>query len=399
MTVSKSTFYVLVFLFLVISCNLFSSCKSASNLKPIPNFSIDYDKNEIDKTVFLLGDAGNSDSLTPIFLSLKNELAQNPSSYLIFLGDNIYPYGLIPKEEIKGNEKLILERKEAEKHMDSQLKIVENHKKENIIFVSGNHDWGHDKKQTFVVEEQNYITEKGYNYLPKDGCSTPTVLDLSDSVVLICLDTQYLIQKKLVQKNTSSNCELETNVQIYARLDSLITENKHKKVIVAAHHLLASESSHGGKFPLRPHLFPLVDLKKNLYIPLPILGTIYVLGRKLGFSEQDIANKRYKYLKMNLFSIFEKHANLVYVAGHEHTLQYHKFNLGRKSNSPKRIWRQINSGAGSKKTYVKRNYKRDKKAFFAYSSYGFARLDYLKNGSVIVYYYNQNGEVLYSDKW
>ena len=68
-------------------------------------------------------------------------------------------------------------------------------KKENIIFVAGNHDWGKDKKQSFVTEEQNYITEKGYNYLPKNGCSTPTVLDLSDSIILVCLETQYLIQK------------------------------------------------------------------------------------------------------------------------------------------------------------------------------------------------------------
>lgn len=383
-------FFILCFSFLVLF-----SCKSVSKLVPIPNFSIDYNTNEIDKTVFLLGDAGNSDSLTPIFLSLKRELIQNPSSTLIFLGDNIYPYGLIPKQEIKGNSKLLLERQEAEKHINSQLKIIENHKKENIIFVAGNHDWGKDKKQSFVTEEQNYITEKGYNYLPKNGCSTPTVLDLSDSIVLICLDTQYLIQK-----NKNSDCELETNEEIYARLDSIITQNKHKKVIVAAHHLLESESSHGGKFPLRPHLFPLVDLKKSLYIPLPILGTIYVLARKVGFSEQDISNPRYQDLKKNLSSIFEKHPNLVYACGHEHTLQYHKFNIDIKNNnSQKYLWRQINSGAGSKKTFVKRNYKKDKKAFFAYSNYGFARLDYLKNGNVVVYYYNQNGEVLYSDRW
>ncbi|AFM02924.1 hypothetical protein Fleli_0448 [Bernardetia litoralis DSM 6794] len=389
MTRSELTFYLLF-----ISCNLFFSCKSASNLEPIPNFSIHYDKNEIDKTVFLLGDAGNSDSLTPIFLSLKNELSQNPSSSLIFLGDNIYPYGLIPKEEIKGNKKLLLEKQEAKKHIDSQLKIVENHKKENIIFVSGNHDWGKDKKQSFVIEEQNYITEKGYNYLPKNGCSTPAVLDLSDNIILICLDTQYLIQK-----NKNSDCELETNEEIYARLDSIITQNKCKKVIVAAHHLLESESSHGGKFPLRPHLFPLVDLKKNLYIPLPILGTVYVLSRKIGISEQDISNSRYQDLRKNLFQIFEKHPNLVYACGHEHTLQYHKFN----EKNPKKIWRQINSGAGSKKTFINKNYKRSffisSSVHFAYSNYGFVRLDYLKNGNVIVYYYNQNGDVLYSDKW
>ncbi|WP_338814288.1 metallophosphoesterase [Bernardetia sp. Wsw4-3y2] len=383
----KPNFRLYFFYFL---CSFLFSCKSASNLLPIPDFSIDYNKNEIDKTVFLLGDAGNSDSLTPIFLSLKKELAKNPSSALIFLGDNIYPYGLIPKNEIKGNPKLLEERKEAEKHIDSQLKIIENHNKKNIIFVSGNHDWGINKKQTFVIEEQNYITQKGYNYLPKNGCSTPSVLALSDSVVLICLDTQYLIQK-----NKLSDCELETNEEIYTRLDSIIMANKNKKVIVAAHHLLESESSHGGKFPLRPHLFPLVDLKKNLYIPLPILGTAYVLMRKAGFSEQDISNPRYQDMKKNLSSIFEEHPNLVYVCGHEHTLQYHRFN----EKSPKKNWRQINSGAGSKKTFVSRNYKKDKNAFFAYSNYGFARLDYLKNGSVIVYYYNQNGEVLYSDKW
>lgn len=403
----KNSKFIFYFAFLFLFSSLFFSCKNVSHLAPIPNFSIDYDKEEIDKTIFLLGDAGNSDSLTPIFLSLKNELSKNPSSYLIFLGDNIYPYGLPPKEKTEENSILLLERQEAERHIDAQLKIVENHQKENVVFVSGNHDWGVNKKQTFVVEEQNYITEKGYNYLPKNGCSTPAVLNLSDSVVLICLDTQYLIQK-----NKYSNCELEKNIEIYARLDSIITENKTKKVIVAAHHLLESESSHGGKFSLRSHLFPLVDIRKKLYIPLPILGTVYVLMRKAGFSEQDISNSRYQKLKKNLSSIFEKHPNLVYVCGHEHTLQYHKLNIdvkkkvknkvknkNTKKETKKHLWRQINSGAGSKKMFINQNYKKDKKAFFAYANYGFARLDYLKNGKVFVYYYNQKGEVLYMDNW
>ncbi|PIY08363.1 MAG: hypothetical protein COZ18_12645 [Flexibacter sp. CG_4_10_14_3_um_filter_32_15] len=85
-------------------------------------------------------------------------------------------------------------------------------------------------------------------------------------------------------------------------------------------------------------------------------------------------------MKENLSSIFEKHSNLVYVCGHEHTLQYHKFN--KKNTTKKHIWRQINSGAGSKKTFINKNYK---KALFAYSNYGFARLDYLKNGKVVIY--------------
>jgi len=59
----KSSKSYLNFLILFIFCSLFFSYKSISKTEPIPNFFIDYDKNEIDKTVFLLGDAGNSDSL------------------------------------------------------------------------------------------------------------------------------------------------------------------------------------------------------------------------------------------------------------------------------------------------------------------------------------------------
>ena len=319
---------------------------------------------------------------------MKTELENNPSSSLIFLGDNIYPYGLIPKEETKDHPKLFLEREEAEKHIDTQLKIVENHKKENIFFVAGNHDWGHDKKIAFIKEEQQYITEKGYNYLPQNGCSTPVLVSLSENVLLICLDTQYLIQKQ-----KSSDCELESNDEIYARLDNLVMTNQDKKIVVAAHHLLESESSHGGKFPLRPHIFPLADFRKNFYLPLPFLGTTYVLMRKTGFSEQDISNPRYQDVKKNLSAIFEKHPNLVYACGHEHTLQYHTLNT---SSQNKYVWRQINSGAGSKRSFVNKNYK---KAKFAYSNYGFARLDYLKNGKTIVYYYNQKGQILYFDEW
>ena len=54
--------------------------------------------NKIIYSVYLIGDAGMHPEPGPALILLQKELLANPQSAVVFLGDNIYPTGLIVKK-------------------------------------------------------------------------------------------------------------------------------------------------------------------------------------------------------------------------------------------------------------------------------------------------------------
>jgi hypothetical protein len=129
-----------------------------------------------------------------------------------------------------------------------------------------------------------------------------------------------------------------------------------------------SKAYHGGKFGLKQHLFPLTDVNKKMYVPLPLIGSIYPIYRKYIGSAEDMSHPKYKNLRRRLIDIFRKYDHLVYAAGHDHNLQYIK-----KHNQ-----HYIVSGAGSKTTYVQKG----RGAYFTHTHKGFFRLDYYVDGDL-----------------
>jgi hypothetical protein len=90
---------------------------------------------------------------------------------------------------------------------------------------------------------------------------------------------------------------------------------------VAGHHPLASGGTHGGKFTLSQHLFPLVEFKSWLWIPFPLIGSLYPAARAMGISRQDIPNSRNREMREAIEGAMAGTRPLAYVAGHEHSLQ------------------------------------------------------------------------------
>ncbi len=52
------------------------------------------------------------------------------------------------------------------------------------------------------------------------------------------------------------------------------------------------------------HLFPLTEVKRGLWIPLPLIGSLYPLARKRGASPQDIADERNGHMREALEDAF-----------------------------------------------------------------------------------------------
>ena len=184
---------------------------------------------------------------------------------------------------------------------------------------------------------------------------------------MLIIDSQWWLHY-WEKPDSHSDCDAKNDDAFLADLRDALERNKHKRVVIAGHHPLYSYGNHGGKWSLKDHLFPLTEINKNLYIPLPVLGSAYPFYRGVIGNIQDIPNYRYRELQKELTSLFNEYENIIYAAGHEHNLQY----------IPKDGQHYIISGSGSKETYVKRS----KKAGYVQMKKGFGTLSFYEDGDV-----------------
>src|SRR5206468_3237077 len=146
-------------------------------------------------------------------------------------------------------------------------------------------------------------------------------------------------------------------------------------ILLANHHPFKSYGHHGGYFSWKDHLFPFTAINKNLYIPLPIVGSLYPLLRKLFASPEDAGHPLYRDMIKRINGAFDTFPNLVHVAGHEHGMQFIK----------KGTDIQIVSGAGAKEAFVKKG----KYCLFAQKIPGFVTADQLSDNNIRYTYYTQ----------
>ncbi|MDF2158561.1 BamA/TamA family outer membrane protein [Algoriphagus sp. CAU 1675] len=317
--------------------------------------------------LYLIGDAGEMEDMRhPVVDDLKKRLANDtvPTNHLIYLGDNIYPLGLPEKEA--GN------RMEAEEILRTQLDIFTSISGKTWM-IPGNHDWEKGKSGGYeaILRAQNFV-ETNYpidkvQWLPSSACPGPVVISLDEETLLILLDSQWWLQGNL-KPGEDSDCEYKTEEEILASISDILNENQQKTIVFAMHHPMRAYGPHNGAYSWKDHLFPLTAKSKNLYLPLPVLGSIYPLYRTWFGDIQDIPHPRYQSMIQSLDKLFKKHPKIIQVSGHEHGLFYTK-----EENT-----HYIVSGAGAKDTYIKKNNPSE----FSYSRQGYAFLDFFENGEV-----------------
>jgi hypothetical protein len=315
-------------------------------------------------TLFMIGDCGKSaaDKPSPAFAELKKQLSEaGPNSAVIYLGDNIYEYGL-PADSAP-------DRKEMERRMTTQLEPANGFQGKTIV-IPGNHDWAQGKPEGYAarLREEQFVEKhlnQGNTYLPDDGCPGPFELPLNERITLLAYDSQWWLHAH-EKPGKAEGCATDTDAEFIAAFKAALERNKDKQIIVAAHHPFHSYGAHGGHYHPKFHLFPLLMFKKNLWIPMPVLGSVAVWYRKYVGNIQDIPNKRYKALKTELEAAFSQYPGLIYVTGHDHNLQYLPID-GRH---------YIVSGSGSKSNYVGHG----KKALYTDAGIGFGRLIFDESG-------------------
>jgi hypothetical protein len=292
--------------------------------------------------LYFIGDAGKISSNQSAYKAVlqKDIQGDNLPAVVIFLGDNIYPKGM-PED---GHRK----REETERIMKAQLELIDGFKGD-VIFVPGNHDWkkGGIDGLDYILNQQAWIDSlknPRIKVLPGDGCPGPIELNLNEEVVLIILDTQWWLHPWNKPKDEASTCDAKTEADILIQLNDMLERNAHKRVVIAAHHPLLTYGEHGGYFTFKDHVFPLTNLQKNLYLPMPVVGSIYPLYRKIFGDIQDVSHPQYKGMVASLMQLLKQYPGVTYVSGHDHSLQF----------NGKEGVHYIVSGTGSKSSHVKK---------------------------------------------
>ena len=320
----------------------------------------------IAQKVYLMGDAGEPKRPDKNLELLTEKIeSATENDVLIFLGDNLYPKGLPSKEDPK--------RAEMEAKLIPQLDIMKSFPGKAFI-IPGNHDWAQGRTYgwenvTYMADfVKAYLGRNGY-FLPIGGCPGPIEIPLSDHSTLLILDTQYFLHP-WDKPGEDSECGNKSTIEALEELKAMVNRNEGKHILIAAHHPIYTYGEHHGNFSFKQHLRP-----------IPILGSIHPLFRRLIGNIQDVTHPKYRAISKQIVAAMNQAEHVVYASGHEHSLQLiekdgHHF---------------VVSGSGSKTTYVKEG----EGSRFAKSEQGFAVLNLDGEGKADIAYYGKDNGLLY----
>jgi hypothetical protein len=321
--------------------------------------------------VILFGDAGemNAGQMQDLTNAAKQIIPKKTT--VLYLGDNVYPVGM----GLPGS----LEEEETQKILRSQFGPMRE-KGAAVYFVPGNHDWDKSgpKGLAKIKAQSNFLSAQNdplLKLIPQNGCPDPVAINLTDKLTIIAYDSEWWLFP-YNKSNPNGECDCRTKDEVIVRMEELLEQNKDKVILLASHHPFQSYGPHGGYFNLRNHLFPLTSISNNLYIPLPVIGSIYPFLRSTLLSPEDLNHPAYKDMIKSVTGVFGNYPNVTYVAGHEHGLQLIK---GKQL--------QIISGSGSK---ISPN-REGKTSLFHEMQQGYVVADQLMNNDMRYEYY------IYSD--
>jgi hypothetical protein len=332
-------------------------------------------KDSIEIAIFLIGDAGSSAyDGEPVLkeLAIQSDSLRPVRQFVVFLGDNVYPRGVPPAGHPN--------REDAERRVAAQVLAIRKGSAQGLL-IPGNHDWDRQGRDGWnAIRRQDTLVRRfggtDVRLAPSGGCPGPDVVDLGTHVRLIALDTEWWLHNDVKPYGPSSPCPTRTYDQVADSLAGALRDKGERHAIVLTHHPMRSGGIHGGTFTLGDHIFPLRNLKRWLWIPLPLIGSIYPFARQMGISNQDASGRKYREMRRAFEGAFYANPPLVVASGHDHDLQVIR---GGRSGITWAAY-QLVSGAG---ILGHASVVRDiDGSLFKREAAGFMRLDVTRDGRV-----------------
>ncbi len=289
---------------LIFGSLLFSQTVIAQSLSPLPSENI---KEEI----FLAGNFFkkniNTNSIETLnyFNTLIDADKKHQHSFLL---GNVVPHKALEEDSPFYNE--------LTENIGNVFQSFKD-KSNNVYYIPGNNEWydGEDYTVKGLKQTEKFIelnsSEKN-RFLPSKGCGDPQIIKLGNKLVVIIIDSQWMMQGESSSERKKSSCEADNNFEFIAHLKEILSKQKSKQVIILSHHPVYSNGKLGGNYQLVNHL-----------LPLPILGTIITSIRKLAVNEQYFGHPDYEAYRAAMKSVLNNYENCVIVSSHENNLQYH----------------------------------------------------------------------------
>ena len=333
------------------------------------------DRDSLAYRVFLVGETAGADDA--VLGLLGRELAgAGENSAAIFLGDQLRR-GL--------PDSLAADRAAAEADLRRLVDAVADFDG-RVVVIPGEGD----ARGTDALERQAdfFRAHLGDDVvLPPDGLAGPVDLRLADGLVLFALDTGWWLREPDERETgdvegEEGDFEVSSELDVLIALNELLTEYDDDRILVVGHHPVFANGPKGGQFSLRQHLFPLTDLWEPLYVPLPLVGSLYPLARSFFPGRQDLNHPEYRELREGLVPVIEEHDGIVYAAAHERGLQYTPLRTDALE-----LQHHVLSGAAAGADPMAGGHG----AGFAHGHTGFASLQYYEDGTVWVEFWEPDG--------
>jgi len=341
--------------FLVLSCATYSpQFTSEENL-------VDTSQKKLDKTFYLVGGTSENIKSAAGFNAFTQFLTSEGTEkdHVLFLGNTFADLGTEDAEQ---------------KQAANALKDF----KGDITVIPGQYDWRTGSKGLDAQSDQLKVLLRDDDLImPLEGCPIESI-EIEKDIQLIIIDTQWYLEDWDKLSGINDNCEIKTRKKFIIEIEGELKKNKDKTILFAMHHPILTNGKHGGKFGA-----------VNQLIPAPIVGTLLTQVRSKGaISIQDRYNERYDELMSRMQVLTRDHDRLVFVSGHDESLQYIQDG----------ITKQVISGSIGSQTRAALG----KNGHFSYGGQGFAVLDIFKDGSSAVRFYkaDENGKatLLFSEE-
>lgn len=370
------------FLFFLITIILLSAC-GTSNSPYIKNsdWKEEAPPSSLEKThtIWLIGDSGELDNgVTKNNYTVDGMIGmvdpQDTNATIIFLGDNVYPYGLVPEGHPLREDSEIILQSQLE-----PLKKLQN----KIFFIPGNHDWNKHRKggrESILRQEayiENFYPHKDIQFVPDNACGDPYIYEINKDLVVVFIDSQWWLHDWSKEKDINSGCDIQHRGDLLDRIEEIFIDHKNDQIVFAMHHPIKSNGPHGGKFPFTDHVFPLHHF--GVWFPLPVIGSAYPIYRQVTGSKQDITNKFNQELVYGIRDIAKEwDVDCIFTTGHEHGLQYFE----------EQSLKYVGCGAGGKTNHIRKGGE----ALYSRSNRGFAKIDFYHSGEAWIEYFTVMGD-------
>jgi hypothetical protein len=244
-----------------------------------------------------------------------------------------------------------------------------------VIFLAGNHDWDIEgpKGWDHVRSQQEFLSGEGprVSMLPQGGCTGPERVDFGRHLRFVFIDPIGFGHAIAFPERHAEVCPYDTALDAFLALGREFDRPEGRHMVLALHHPLVTAGPHGGHFTAKQHLFPLTDFVPWLYIPLPIIGSIYPLSRQAGVTGTDATSDAYSGYISGIYRATRPRVPILFAGGHEHSVQLHRDAIGA-------YYGVSGSGSASEVTRVEPT----PTAMYAEAVPGYMRLDAHASGAL-----------------